>query len=137
MSLGIGAYARKILEDDNTVIYEYGNYNFNLPGYRNEEHTYDGTITISKECFVEPEIHEKLKKLPSGRRKIITKKIPVPVDYEKLIKEGFIVVDNCSYCWELTANESKTDVMVLHLLYKIFHGYQMEGRIPNNVSFDS
>lgn len=137
MSLGIGSYARKILEDDNTVIYEYGNYNLNILGSRIEEHVYDGTITISKECFVEPEIHEKHKKLPSGRRKIITKKIPVPIDYEKMIKEGFIAVDNCSYCWEFTSNESKTDVMALHLLYKILRDYQIEGRILNNVSFDS
>ena len=29
MSRGIGAHAKKVLEDDETVIYEYGGYNLN------------------------------------------------------------------------------------------------------------
>lgn len=31
-------------------------------------------IIISRECFVEPEIHEKIRKMPSGRRKVISKR---------------------------------------------------------------
>lgn len=62
MSRGIGAHANLVLEDENTVIYEYGGYNLNEPEYRNENHIYDGMITISRDCFAEPEIHEKLKK---------------------------------------------------------------------------
>lgn len=69
MSKGIGAYANKIAEDEYTVIYEYGGYNLNDPKYRNEDHIYDGTITIQMDCFAEPEIHEKLKKMPSGKKK--------------------------------------------------------------------
>ena len=38
MSRGIGAYANKILEDNETVIYEYGGYNLNADEYRNENH---------------------------------------------------------------------------------------------------
>ena len=34
MSRGIGAHAKKVLEDDETVIYEYGGYNLNEPEYR-------------------------------------------------------------------------------------------------------
>lgn len=62
MSRGIGAHANLVLQDENTVMYEYGGYNLNEPKYRNENHIYDGMITISRDCFVEPEIHEKLKK---------------------------------------------------------------------------
>ncbi len=58
MSRGTGAHAKKVLEDDETVIYEYGGYNLNEPEYRNENHILDGTITIRKSCFIEPEIHE-------------------------------------------------------------------------------
>ena len=29
MSIGIGAYANLVLQDSNTVIYEYGGYNLN------------------------------------------------------------------------------------------------------------
>ena len=47
----------------------------NIPEYKNENHVFDGTITIQKDCFAEPEIHEKVKKLPSGKKKTIVKKI--------------------------------------------------------------
>lgn len=69
MSRGIGAHAKIVLEDDVIVIYEYGGYNLNEPEFRNEAHVYDGYITVLKECFIEPEIREKVKKMPSGRKK--------------------------------------------------------------------
>ncbi len=77
MSRGIGVHANLIFEDKNTVVYEYGGYNLNDIQYRNENHIYDGTISIQRICFAEPEIHEKLKKMPSGRKKLITKRIPI------------------------------------------------------------
>lgn len=83
MCRGIGAHANLILEDAQTVIYEYGGYNLNDLEYKNENHLYDGMIMISRACFIEPEIHKKIKKMPSGRRKVIYKRIPVSVDYEK------------------------------------------------------
>lgn len=61
MSRGIGAHANKVLEDEYVVIYEYEGYNLNEPEYRNADRIYDGTIMIRRECFVKPEIHEKLK----------------------------------------------------------------------------
>lgn len=70
ISLGIGAYAKLVIYDDTTVIYEYGGYNLNQKEYRNEDHVLDGTITISRSCFAEPEIHERIKKTPSGRKKL-------------------------------------------------------------------
>ena len=75
MSIGIGGYARIVMQDANTVIYKYGAYNLNEVAYRNPDHTYDGIITIDKQSLVEPEIHEKLKKQPSGKKKLITKRI--------------------------------------------------------------
>ena len=62
MSRGIGAHAKKVLEDDEIVVFEYGAYNLNEPEFRNEAHVYDGYITVLKECFIEPEIHEKVKR---------------------------------------------------------------------------
>lgn len=81
MSREIGAHANLVLEDENAFMYEYDGYNLNEPEYRNENHVYDGTITIARDCFDEQEIHEKLKKMPSGRKKLITKRISVSVDY--------------------------------------------------------
>ena len=66
MSRGFGGSARIVLQDENTAVYEYAPFNLNEPEYRNSEHTYDGLITISKDSMVEPEIHEKLKRMPSG-----------------------------------------------------------------------
>lgn len=134
MSIGIGAWARKVLEDDKTVIYEYGGYNLNEPEFRNEEHILDGVITISKECFAEPEIHEKLKRLPSGRKKKIIKRIPVHVEYDKMITGGLIVIENCSNCWYKSKNEYHVDVMACSLISKILMQYQENGEIPDAVA---
>jgi len=135
MSMGIGAHANKIAEDNNTVIYEYGGYNLNDSRYRNSEHLYDGIITIQKSCFAEPEIHEKMKKMPSGRKKLVVKRIPIYVDYEKKLEDGLIIVENCSNCWRTTENDLQVDVMALGLLFQIFLDYQEEGSIPKMVSY--
>lgn len=136
MSRGIGAYANKVLEDDATVIYEYGGYNLNEPEYRNENHLYDGSIIIPKECFVEPEIHEKLKKMSSGRKKLITKRIPIFVEYGKMIEDGRITSENCSNTWKVSEGEKSVDVMALHILFYIFRRYQEDGKIPESISYN-
>lgn len=136
MSRGIGVHAKKILEDEETVIYEYGGYNLNEPEYRNEKHILDGSITILKSCFVEPEIHEKLKKMPSGRKKLITKRISVSVDYGKMLEDGTVKVENCSYCWCTTETDLAVDVMACHILFYIFLRYQEEGEIPEDISYN-
>lgn len=136
MSIGIGVYAKKVLEDDETVIYEYGGYNLNELEYRNEKHILDGSITIQKSCFVEPEMHEKLKKMPSGRKKLITKRIPVSVDYGKMLEDGTVKVENCSCCWHTTENDLAVDVMACYILFYIFRRYQEEGEIPEYISYN-
>lgn len=100
MSIGIGAIARLVLWDDVTVIYEYGSFNLNEYIYRNENHITDGYIIIQKVCFAEPEIHEKIRKMPSGKKRPFVKRIPVSVDYPHMIENGLIEIQNCSNCWE-------------------------------------
>lgn len=135
MSKGIGAHANLVLQDDKTVIYEYGGYNLNKEQFRNKAHIYDGTITIQRSCFLEPEIHEKLKKMPSGKKKLITKRIPVDVNYPKYIEDGLIVVENCSNCWNTTDDEKHIDVMALHILFYLFLRYQEQGTMPKYISY--
>ena len=118
MSRGFGAHADLVAQDNETVIYQYGGYNLNEPEFRNEKHLYDGLITISRSCFAEPEIHEKLKKMPSGRKKLITKRIPVKVDYPQMISDGRIIIENCSNCWHRTPDG--IDVMACHILFHLF-----------------
>lgn len=135
MSKGIGAYANKILEDNETVIYEYGGYNLNVPKYWNENHLCDGSITIPKRCFSEPEMHQKLKKMPSGRKKLVVKRIPVSVDYGQMLENGLIKVENCSNCWMTTDDDLCIDIMVLHLLFKLFYQYKEEETVPEHISY--
>lgn len=60
MGLGIGAIARLVLQDEQTVIYEYCGFNYNEEEYKNLNHVCDGLITVSKCCFQRPEIHQKI-----------------------------------------------------------------------------
>ena len=108
MSRGFGGSARIVLQDENTVVYEYAPFNLNEPEYRNSEHTYDGLITISKDSVVEPEIHEKLKRMPSGRKKLIVKRIRRDVDYSALLDAGKITIENSRYCWHLVGTYPKS-----------------------------
>ena len=135
MSKGIGVKAKLILQDDKTVIYEYGSYNWNEENYRNIEQVCDGMVSIQKTCFLKPEIHEKIKRFPNSKKKLITKKIPVDVDYLKAIDEGLIIIENCSNCGEATDDEKQLDVMVLHILCYLFLRYQEEGNIPEYIGY--
>lgn len=134
MSRGFGAHADLVAQDNETVIYQYGGYNLNEPEFRNEKHLYDGVITISRSCFAEPEMHEKLKKMPGGRKKLITKRIPVKVDYPQMISDGRIIIENCSNCWHRTPDG--IDVMVCHILFHLFLQYQEDGKMPDYINYN-
>lgn len=90
---------------------------------------------IPKDCFVEPEIHEKLKRMPSGRKKRIIKRIPVDVDDTSMLLDEQITFENCSNCWQTIGEDLHVDIMVCHLLFQIFQSYQQEGKIPSSVSY--
>ena len=136
MSRGIGAYANKVLEDDENIIYEYGGYNLNEQDFRNENHVNDGRIIISSSCFVKVGMYEKLKEISNGRDKLITKSVSASVEYGKMIENGLIVVENCSNCWHTTEDEKHIDVMALHILFYVFCKYQKEGKIPDYISYN-
>ena len=97
MSIGSGGSARIIMQDADVVVYEYYAYSLNEKKHQNTEHIYDGVITIHRNSLIEPEIHERVKKMPSGRKKLITKRIPKAVDYSKLIEAGQISVKNSNF----------------------------------------
>lgn len=134
MSMGYGAFSRKVLEDDTIVIYEYGSFDLNVPEYRNEDHIYDGLIMIDKDCFIEPEIHEKIKRFPSGRKRLVVKRVIRDVDFGEYIDNGKIKIENCSYTWHLMGENKDIDEMALRLLYYLFQEYQEIGKIPEKLS---
>lgn len=134
MSRGFGGSARIVLQDENAVVYEYAPFNLNEPEYRNSEHIYDGLITISKDSLVEPEIHEKLKRMPSGRKKLIVKRIRRDVDYSALLDAGKITIENSSYCWHMVGTEKDIGMMAMRIIFRIYDHYQDEGTLPETVS---
>ena len=132
MSIGIGAFAYLVTEDENTVMYEYGNYNLNDNRFRNEDYKCDGIITICRDCFQEPKIHKKMKKMPSGKRKLVIKRIVVDVDYLSMIQEERIMIENSKNCWSRC--ENGIDIMAMRLLSNLFKEFQIEGKIPKLIS---
>ena len=134
MSRGFGGSARIVLQDENAVVYEYAPFNLNEPEYRNSEHIYDGLITISKDSLVEPEIHEKLKRMPSGRKKLIVKRIRRDVDYSALLDAGKITIENSSYCWHMVGTGNNIGMMAMRIIFRIYNHYQDEGTLPETVS---
>ena len=72
MSIGIGGFANKIIENDTSVTYKYGSYNLNISGYDNIARVSDGKISIDKKCFIKPKIHRKIKKI-NGKKELIEK----------------------------------------------------------------
>lgn len=132
MSLGYGGMARLAMQDENILIYEYAAYNLNKKECRNPDSVYDGIITICRDALVEPEIHEKMKRMPNGRKKNIIKRIRVAVDYDLLFENGKITVENSKYCWKFLAHGQ--GLAAMKLLYHIFDRYQIKGEIPATFS---
>ncbi len=72
MSIGFQARADLVVSDSSGFLYMYASCNLNLP----EKHdtawnTEDGEIWISQDALPEPEIHEKLRRMPSGKKKLV------------------------------------------------------------------
>lgn len=133
MSRGFGGSARMVMQDDSSVIYEYAPYNLNEEQYRNADHIYDGVITISKSALVEPEIHEKIKLWPSGRKQLMIKRIPRAVDYDACFEAGFIAVENSRFCWHIL--QGGVGKIAMYLLFRIFTQYQENGELPESVGY--
>ena len=74
--------------------------------------------------------------MPSGRKKEIIKRVPVSVKYDQMIKDGLIIVENCSNCWKVTDDTRHTDIMVLHILFYLFEQYQEDGVIPQFIDYN-
>lgn len=133
MSKGYGGVARMITQDETTIIYEYYVYDLNKESNHYPQAIFDGLITIDKHSFVEPELHRKLKKMPNGKKKEITKRIHRTIDYGALISANAIQVENSRYCWCIT--EDGIGFGAMCLLRKIYDAYQESGIILETAEF--
>ncbi len=134
MSLGIGAFCKLIAQDEETVIYEYGSYNLNEPNYTNEQKIADGIITIKKIALIEPDIHNKTRRLPNGKKKELTKRVPKEIHLSQLFENNSVIVENCSHCWK--TDENGVDVMANTTVWYIFLDYQEKGCLPEHLSIN-
>lgn len=130
MSMGYVGWAELEQITEESVIYKYGECNLNIKEYWNEQHITDGTITINKRCVKEPEIHIKKKRLPSGRKKEIIKRIPTGINLEKSIPNGDIFIKKSRNCWK---EYDGIDVFALNIICHIINKYQVEGEYTQKV----
>lgn len=129
MSIGIGGACRKVLEDEEIVIYKYSAYNLNEVNLKDTDNIFDGVITIQKSGLVEPQINEKTKKSTSD-----TKILPASADLSKLLSKKSIILENCNNCWQKTIEGY--DIIGLKLCSKIFKEYQKSGSLPEGLGYD-
>ncbi len=133
MSLGYGGWCYIEAQDEQTVIYKYGSYNWNDSRHSNADRICDGLITIDKSALVEPEIHEKTKRFPKGKKKTMVKRIEISVPYSELFNSGKIQIQNSDNCWK-TADDGN-DYIAWHFVRMIFSEYQKNGNLPDEISY--
>ena len=130
--MSLGYIGKAILEtaDSASLMYFYYSYNMNLEGYEVYKEKYDGTIIIDGGSLVEPEIHIKRIKRPSGKKVYEEKIIEKEVQLEELLKNGKVKIENASGAWDIV---NGYDMMALSLVRKIFKEYQRERDVPEMV----
>lgn len=131
MSIGFGARAHLVIADVSGLLYSYSCYDINRDGWETARDTEDGEIWISRDALPEPDLHERLRRLPSGRKQMDVKRIPRPVLCGELIKAGKVRIRNACGTWD---TEDGTDRMVLRILCRFFEEYQLHGEPPEHIS---
>ncbi|SDZ95960.1 hypothetical protein SAMN02745687_01218 [Lachnospiraceae bacterium NK3A20] len=134
MSMGYCGYADLQDSDETMVVYLYCCYNAN-DDYERFMQIEDGELYIERDAFVEPEIHEKIKKSPSGRKRLIEKRIKKDIPFGDLLNSGKIKVKNASGTWKTLAYG--IDFMAYNILFKLFDEYQETGVLPDHISWYS
>ena len=134
MSLGYCGKCMLIDEDNGMAIYSYSGENWNDEGVSKsgDIKLQDGVIIINKCCLEEPEIHRKLLKMPSGKKRMIEKRIICSPSIAKHIHDGNIIIEKpCKNDFARDGYSSIKYYLAYHLLYKIFETYQKEGKLPD------
>lgn len=135
MSLGYSGYANLRAADEVAVVYSYCCYNINEEKWKEAKAVEDGEIFIERKAFVEPEIHEKVKKVSSGRKRLVVKRVAKEVPWTDLFESGRIKVKNCSNTWK--NGDLGIDFMAQNILFKLFGEYQKTGKLPEHIDWMS
>jgi len=129
MSKGHCGYAHLAVGDDTLLLYSYCAYDANRADWQEIKKKEDGEIAIDRDSLIEPEVHEKVKRLPSGKRTTVVKRIEREVPYEDLLQAKKIRIQNASGAWDFS--ETGIDEVALKIVHKIFSEYQKTGNIPD------
>lgn len=133
MSRGIGGYMNLIAADVTMLIYSYCCYNVNNDDWRKMQKMEDGEIFIDRAALVEPEIHQKMKRMPSGRKKLIKKRVPRDYSFSDMLGAGQVTIKNASGTWMMSPDG--IDLMACKMLYKFFREYQEIGVIQEHIGY--
>lgn len=137
MSLGYTGMCKKELEDDELVIYSYAGENWNDGGKSKsgDSMLYDGSFIIYKDCLEEPEIHTKVEKTTSGKKKVTEKRIThIPNIFEYVDNKKIIVEKECKNAFRRYPM-MPIDYIAYRLLLHIFESYQLHGKLPEKDCF--
>jgi len=141
----IEGFARLVLEDEDSAVYEYSGFSdcpFEANGqfvckYDPSKITaYDGIFTVYKKGLEEPEIHTKLKRKANGRKIEVSKKIPHYVWPLEKLNKGLAVIDKeCANAYKGENNDWPYDKIAFYILMHIYEEYQKLGHVPDKPGF--
>jgi len=115
MSVGRGAFCKKLSENDECVTYAYSSFNYNDKRYLNDERICDGRIIISKKSF-------------SDSLGILCDSL------SELFENGDIAIENCSNTW--MKHPMGYDVMAVHLLCKLLRQIRKSQCFPDKCNYE-
>lgn len=95
-----------ILEDESTVQYKYGCFDWNNPKHYKDNKICDGQITIHKDLFSKF------------------------TDSLQWIEQKVIEIVNCSNCRAITSDKYEIDTIAFSLIYKILKEYRISNSFP-------
>ncbi len=129
MSKGHCGHAHLVANAEPLLLYSYCAYDLNRADWQEMKKKEDGEIAIDRDSLIEPEVHEKAKRLPSGKRTTVIKRIEREAPYGDLLKAKKIRIQNASGAWVFS--ESGIDEVALKIVHIIFSEYQKTGNIPD------
>ena len=137
LSLGYCGKCKLVYQDDNIVRYMYSGENWNdEKSISGDINLMDGMICIYKKCLEEPEIHIKVKKSPSGRKRTYEKRIVHTPSIGEHIANGEIVIEKkCKNEFKRLSIGENDCYFAYKLLNLIFNAYQKEGVVPEEEAF--
>lgn len=74
---------------------------------------------------MEPDIHKKIKRMPSGRKRLIVKRVRRDVNYRDLLLSKKIIVENSRYCWRFVGADSNVGMVAMRIVFHIFDSIKM------------